>query len=56
MKEFDQLTFDQHIVELDVLMLERELWRGASQINNAWYDHTDRVIIVPTYDQNVAKR
>ena len=56
MKDLEQLSFNQHIVELDVLMLERELWRDVNEINDAWYDHTDRMIIVPTYDATLVKR
>ena len=45
MKELEQLAFKEHIVELDVLLLERKLWDTVSQENARRYE-SDRVVVL----------
>ncbi len=45
MKELEQLAFKEHIIELDVLLLERKLWDTVSQENARRYE-SDRVVVL----------
>jgi ribosomal protein L32E len=45
MKELEQLAFKEHIVELDVLLLERKLWDTVSQESARRYE-SDRVVVL----------
>ena len=45
MKELEQLAFKEHIIELDVLLLERKLWDTVSKENARRYE-SDRVVVL----------
>jgi hypothetical protein len=56
MKAYENLTFDLDIVELDILMKEKQLRDSVDQAHATWYNHTDRIIYVPTFTESPSPR
>ncbi len=54
MDTYKQHQFDYSVVKLDVLQLERDLRQRTNKNRYYRYDHTDRIVTVPTQRQPLA--
>jgi len=51
---YQKRQFDYSVVKLDILQLERTLRQESNENRYYRYDHTDRIVTVPTWRQDLA--